>query len=147
MRVYLDTCCYNRAVEESEQENMKAESEAVNYILASAQENGDVIIGSDAIHDEINDIHSEARKSAVQEKYSAAGEYVAYDEAVNNRTYYFMFKANVHEKDARHLACAEKGEANVFLTTDYRLIKASFRLKLNFQVMNPVCYADCLRKT
>lgn len=42
--------------------------------------------------------------------------------------------------DAAHLACAEAGAAEVFLTCDDGLIKQAQHLGLNFRVLNPVDY-------
>jgi predicted nucleic acid-binding protein len=42
--------------------------------------------------------------------------------------------------DVAHLACAEAGAAEVFLTCDGELIKRAQHLGLNFRVLNPVDY-------
>jgi predicted nucleic acid-binding protein len=46
------------------------------------------------------------------------------------------------EFDALHLACAETGQVDVFLTTDDRLIRAARRTagKLAVRVLNPVSF-------
>ena len=43
------------------------------------------------------------------------------------------------EKDALHLACAESGEADLFLTTDDRLLRRAqrYQAQLYSQVKNP----------
>jgi hypothetical protein len=48
--------------------------------------------------------------------------------------------------DAVHLACAESGGADIFLSTDDRLIKRAMRFskKLTVKTMNPL---DWLRET
>jgi hypothetical protein len=48
--------------------------------------------------------------------------------------------------DAVHLACAESGGADIFLSTDDRLIKRAMRFskKLKVKIMNPL---DWLRET
>lgn len=49
-----------------------------------------------------------------------------------------MTEANIKTMDAFHIAYAEAGEIDYFLTTDYRLIKSCEKLALNFKVVNPV---------
>jgi predicted nucleic acid-binding protein len=48
------------------------------------------------------------------------------------------------EYDALHLACAEAGGADVFLTTDDRVVKIAHRKKglLNLRVDNPVRWLE-----
>ncbi|MEK6284516.1 MAG: hypothetical protein AABO57_02105 [Acidobacteriota bacterium] len=46
--------------------------------------------------------------------------------------------------DALHLACAESGDADVFLTTDDKLMKRAARVstKLDVRVANPLQWAQ-----
>lgn len=46
--------------------------------------------------------------------------------------------------DALHLACAESGDVDVFLTTDDKLVKraARMRAKLDVRVANPLQWAQ-----
>lgn len=65
MRIYLDTCCYNRAAETSEQENMMAEIYAVKNVLDAKDKRNDVIIGSYLVYDEICGINNIDRRASV----------------------------------------------------------------------------------
>lgn len=49
-----------------------------------------------------------------------------------------------HGMDALHLACAESGDADVFLTTDDRLLARAVRLaaQLRIRVVNPVSWIE-----
>lgn len=42
--------------------------------------------------------------------------------------------------DSLHLASAIEGGADVFLTTDFKLIKAAVKTGVQIRVMNPVSY-------
>jgi hypothetical protein len=42
--------------------------------------------------------------------------------------------------DAAHLACAEGGQAEVFLTCDDAVVRRAPRLRLALRVLNPVAY-------
>jgi hypothetical protein len=50
MRIYLDTCCYNRPFDDQHQERVHIESEAILIIIKRAQQNLDEIIGSDVLN-------------------------------------------------------------------------------------------------
>jgi len=51
-------------------------------------------------------------------------------------------KLGFHTIDALHLACAERGGADVFLTTDDRLLRLAVRVSehLRIQVANPLAW-------
>jgi predicted nucleic acid-binding protein len=51
-----------------------------------------------------------------------------------------MLKSAIRAFDSLHIACAEKAKADVLLTTDDALEKASLRLELSISVMNPLKY-------
>ena len=51
-----------------------------------------------------------------------------------------MGVSSIHRMDAAHLACAEFGDADIFLTTDDKLIRACKNLLLRMKVCNPVSY-------
>lgn len=48
--------------------------------------------------------------------------------------------ATIHEMDSLHLASAEFGRVDVFLTTDTKLIRAGRNTVTRMRVMNPVSY-------
>jgi len=47
MKLYLDTCCYNRPFDDQAQERIHIESEAVLIIIERVRQKVDTIIGSD----------------------------------------------------------------------------------------------------
>ena len=48
----------------------------------------------------------------------------------------------IRPRDAIHLACALKGEAEYFLTCDNKLIKKSSELGINLKIMNPLKFIE-----
>jgi predicted nucleic acid-binding protein len=53
-----------------------------------------------------------------------------------------LVNLEVHALDAAHVASAEEGESDCFLTCDDRLIRRVRRLDLKFLVVNPVEYQE-----
>jgi hypothetical protein len=53
---------------------------------------------------------------------------------------------NIKPLDGQHIACAESGDADVFLTTDDRLLAASARAgrALRVRVMNPIKWLEVI---
>ena len=138
MRIYLDTCCYNRPFDKSQEKSVHDESNAITAIFYMAAKNYITILGSDILRQEINAVKDSYRQSALEELYSRTHEEIKYSAEIGKRANFFMNKANIKSMDALHIACAEAGKADYFLTTDYRLIKSCEKLALNLKVINPV---------
>ncbi|MDR0446369.1 MAG: PIN domain-containing protein, partial [Oscillospiraceae bacterium] len=56
-----------------------------------------------------------------------------------NRADHFRING-IGDFDSLHLAVAEKGDVDAFLTTDDRLLKAAHKLNLKIKVANPVAW-------
>lgn len=69
-----------------------------------------------------------------------ATEFVTVEQDIYNRAKEIQQQLGIKAYDALHIACAEKGGADVFLSTDDKLIKASNRKKkaIKIQVENPL---------
>jgi predicted nucleic acid-binding protein len=65
--------------------------------------------------------------------------HVESDEVVRSQE---LEKLGFHTIDALHLACAESGHADVFLTTDDRLLRLATRVSdyLRIDVANPLAW-------
>lgn len=48
----------------------------------------------------------------------------------------------IKPRDALHLACAVKGNADYFLTCDYSLIKKASTLGIDLKIMNPIRFVE-----
>lgn len=134
--IYLDTCCYNRPFDDQTQERIKIESEAVLQILNRCQAGAWDLLGSDALEFEISKIEDRVRKYKVSRLYSLAKQKVRVDRDVRDGAKEFQ-SSNFPALDALHIACAEKGKAEVMLTTDDRLIRLSSQVELKVDVKNP----------
>ena len=139
MKIYLDTCCLNRPFDDQSQERIRLETEAVMIILVRITRKEWTWLGSQALDIEIDrapDIEQQSRLNRV-------ADFIGQSIEIGQKE---IKRADELEKlgfvgfDAVHLACAESGSADVFLSTDDRLLKRAKRLskKIRVKVMNPL---------
>ena len=140
MRLYLDCCCYNRPFDAIFQNDALEESNAIISIIVRASSGSDQILGSTILDSEINKIKDLEKKFKVQALYRFASVYVPYTLEIQAFAKNICEKSKIHFKDSLHLASADFGNADFFLTTDYRLIRSCKNIELNFLVMNPINY-------
>ena len=140
MRIYLDTCCYNRPYDDQSQDRIHDESEAVLSILHRSVSNGDTILGSNVLAWEIGRIADAYRHFKVFALYQAATECIDYNASIKKRAEELQSQVSIRALDSLHLASAEQGKADVFLTTDDKLIRVCRKLPLSIKVLNPISY-------
>ena len=138
LKIYLDTCCLCRLFDAQAQLRVRQETEAIRIILENFQTDYWLWIASETLMDEVNAIRDLTRHNDVLVILQDAHQVVSVGAAENSRGKYletFGFKPY----DALHLACAESGEADVFLTTDDQVLNAAKRqrTRLHLQVENP----------
>lgn len=146
MRLYLDCCCYNRPFDDSVDNNVSDEGNAVYTIIKRALTNDDIIIGSPMLDKEIDNIKDSQKHFDVKMLYNAASVFVDYDDMIILRSAEIRQNTAIHLADSIHLASAEFGKADIFLTTDLRLIRSCKQLNLKFRVLNPLEYLDEVNK-
>ena len=135
MRIYLDNCCYNRLFDDSTQERVKNESDALKAILVDKK---DIIVGSHFLKFEISKINDIGKRLSVLTLYNQAiDETINIDSKIIDMAKEIIAKSSIHELDALHLASAITAGVEVFLTVDDKLIKACDKLNLNIKVINP----------
>ena len=139
MKIYLDVCCLNRPFDDITQDRVRLESEAVLTILGHAQTENWILISSEVVDIEISKIPDDERKQKVSFLSSTLKSYVTVDEDIERRAME-LEELNFKPFDAFHIACAEKGGADVFLTTDDDLLKKALQKKevLKVRLENPV---------
>ena len=140
MRLYFDCCCYNRPFDDQSQQRIHDESEAILSLINRAVACGDTILDSSILRLEIDRIGDPVKKAKVQQLHRIASEVVAYAPEIRHRAEEIRQMSEIHEMDSLHLASAEFGSADVFLTTDMKLIKSCRRAGGHMRVMNPVSY-------
>jgi predicted nucleic acid-binding protein len=140
-RIYLDVCCLNRPFDDQTQERIRLEAEAVVLVLARFKSGVWEWISSEVVDYEIAQIPDLTRKRRIRSMASYAPNYVWLEQAEVSRAQEletFGFPAF----DALHLACAESGGADVFLSTDDKLLRraARYSSRLHIRVANPLIW-------
>lgn len=138
-RVYLDNCVLNRPFDDQSQERVRLETEAIILLLSRLERKEWTWLGSQALNLEIDKTPDVEHQSRLRRVVEFAGSSVEIGEKELERANELQ-KAGFVGFDAVHLACAESGKADVFLTTDDRLLKLAKRLakKLRVKVENPL---------
>lgn len=141
MRIYLDVCCLCRPFDDHGQDKIRLESEAVLTVIDHGQANDWVLFTSDVTEAEISNIPAADKRQKVQLLFTLLNPVIAVDENIEKRAIE-LEKIGFKSFDALHVACAEKGKADIFLTTDEGLFKKAVQNKgnLKIQVANPVIW-------
>ena len=141
MRLYLDACCLNRLTDDQSQSRIRNEAEAVEAILRMVREGKASWVSSTALEIEISRNPDTDRRHDVAALLALANEVVVPRSGSAERAR-FLQKLGFDAFDALHLACAEQGQAGVFLTTDDDLIRRAGRCsnELRIRVENPLSW-------
>ncbi|MDR3002104.1 MAG: hypothetical protein LBU89_12685 [Fibromonadaceae bacterium] len=140
MRIYLDNCCFNRPFDLQDQDIIVMESEAILAIINRCTKSGNwLFFSSDILDDEMDNIVDPVKKQKVLSLYRFAEEHIELNTAVLRRALNLQ-SFNFGSYDALHLASAENGRADIFLTTDKKLIKQAQKANLRIEVFNPLIW-------
>ncbi|MBS3954766.1 MAG: PIN domain-containing protein [Methylomicrobium sp.] len=142
-KIYFDTCCINRPFDDQTQVRVRLEAEAVLGILSRVESGEWEWIGSEVLMDEIEQMPDMQRLSRVKLLSSFAQEIVDINEKEVERARELQ-KEGFQVFDALHIACAESAKADVFLSTDDRLLKQAQRVSksLHVRVENPLTWVE-----
>lgn len=138
MKIYLDTCCLSRPFNDQTPARIRRETEAIEIILKNFSTGDWHWIVSGVLTLEVDNNRDVSQR--IQIKSQMADAYINVPireiEKARGRD---LEKLGFKRLDALHLACAERGNADVFLTTDDRLLRRAKRLssKLHVRVENP----------
>lgn len=138
-RIYLDCCCLNRPFDEQNQERIRLESEAILFILSRCQSAQWSLITSDVLDVELQQISDIDRYQKINILLRIATIRITYTLDLEQRAKALQ-EFGISDYDALHIASAEKGMADIFLTTDDRLHKKANRLGslIKIKVNNPL---------
>jgi len=141
MRIYFDACCVNRLTDDQTQERILREAEAIEKLIGFATAESNTWVGSAVLEAEIARNPDVGRREDAQVLLAFAKQVVKPDRGIVIRGRE-LSEMGFSEFDALHLACAEAGRADVFLTTDDRLIRRANRWanRLAVRVLNPVSF-------
>ena len=137
-KIYLDTCCLSRLDDNPTHDRIQLEAKAVETILDYCSIGQWLWIGSEVLAFEVNNTQNQSKRLQVQSRLSYVHQNVFLTLRETSRAKY-LESLGFKRADALHLACAESINADVFLTTDNRLIRLAKRLgsELAIHVNNP----------
>lgn len=138
-RIYLDVCCLNRPFDDWTQERVRLEGECIMTIISLCESRQCKIISSSAIQAEINQNTNLERLINLRKILSVAKVLVLDSFELRQRIQEIQ-ELGFTEFDAAHLASAERARADIFLTTDDRLLKRGKFLSdiLRVEIDNPL---------
>ena len=138
-KIYLDVCCFNRPFDDQTQDRIKLESEAIILLLKHVEEEKLFLMGSAVVNYEISKIPNIERKVRVGRLADIANEVIQLNYTVIERAKVIK-NMGFNTYDALHIACAEQGNADVFLTTDDKILRLYIRhaQNLNVRIENPI---------
>jgi len=142
-KIYFDTCCLNRPFDEQTQERIRLESEAVLAILSRIEKGEWNWIGSDVLTDEIEQTPDTQKLSRTKLLSDFIQQNVEIGEKEAERAQELQAEG-FQVFDSLHIACAETAKADVYLSTDDRLLKLAKRVskRLHIRVENPLIWIE-----
>jgi len=139
VQIYFDSCCLNRPYDDLGDCVIRMESEAILSIVDRCETGDWSFFSSDALDDELLNMENYFKRERVLLLYRLAGKHITLNKDISSRAIDLKL-FGISSYDALHIASAELGGADIFLTTDYRLINAAKKAKVNIPVMNPLIW-------
>jgi predicted nucleic acid-binding protein len=138
-RIYLDACCLNRPFDDQTQSRIALETQAIMTILSQCQSGIWRLITSTALDAELDQTTDLERLKNVKKILAIAKIKVISSQLLEDRAAELQ-KLGFSSYDATHIASAERSQADIFLTTDDRLLKKAQKNTqfINVKINNPV---------
>jgi hypothetical protein len=138
-RIYLDLCCWNRPFDDFSQERIRLEAEAVLLIYEKFRLGIWVLLSSDIVESELHQTPDLQRVDLIVTALEIAQTKAKLNDTIKKRAANLV-RLGFKPFDAAHIASAEAANADVFLTTDDRLIRNAKRYSdsLMVSIQNPV---------
>jgi predicted nucleic acid-binding protein len=115
------------------------ECEAILSIIDNCSDGNWFYFSSDVLLDEILSMADKNKREKVMLLYQSASDHIDFTETIYSRAKE-LEKFSIKSFDALHIASAEEAKADVFLTTDRRLINAAIRADVRVLVKNPLVW-------
>jgi predicted nucleic acid-binding protein len=145
LKIYLDTCCYNRPFDDQEDDIIHVETEAKIYIQSLVKFGVISLVCSVILSDEIEANPNPYNKSSIKDFVSSfASEYIGIENRAKIKELSEeIMKTGVKPVDAAHVACAILSDCDYFITTDKRILKyKTDKIKL----VNPIFFLADMEK-
>jgi predicted nucleic acid-binding protein len=122
VRIYLDTCCLQRSLDDQAHPRVKVETAAVFAVLAGVLSGQHVLLGSEALDYEIARIPDPTRRAEAFSVLTGATEYLRVTAAVETLAFQLEYYG-IGAMDAVHLALASVAKVDYFCTCDDKLFR------------------------
>lgn len=122
MRIYLDTCCLQRPLDDQTQPRIRVETEAVFAILACVQHGAVALLTSEVLEFEISRTPDEQRRREAAAILTLASERLTLSDA-SEQLAESLSQAGLSAIDALHVALAATAGADFFVTADDKLLR------------------------
>ena len=136
-KLYLDMNIYNRPFDDQSQVRIRLETIAIYAILKTIKEKRYSLLWSFMLEFENSLNPDEDIKVEIQMASSLALELINMTDDILIAAKSLESKG-IKPRDAIHVACAIKGDADYFLTCDDKLIRKSQLIKDKIIIMNPI---------
>ena len=140
LRLYLDSCCFNRPYDDLSHEKIRHENEAILTIINKSESGSWDILGSDVLVDEVDRIANPIKKQKVLMLYSSTTASIEISDEIVGRAKELQSEFGIKSFDALHLASAENGDVDVLLTTDRKFINKALSSNTKIKVSNPAIW-------
>ncbi len=139
--IYLDVCCLNRPFDDWSQERIRLEGDSILSIIQRVRAGEWQLISSEAIAVELGKMRNLEKKASIIKLLELATLTQQIDEGVDQRSQEIE-SLGFGLFDSFHLACAEAAKADIFLSTDDRLLKNARRHEHQLKVVvnNPAIW-------
>ena len=137
LKIYLDTCCFNRPYDDQSLMRNSLEAQAISHIQSLIQRRRFLLATSYILLFENSKNPYALRKVSIENyirKYSSIYIGSECQTAVSGNAHEIM-KTGLKKQDAYHVACAMFAGCGYFLSTDDRVLKY---LPANMKIVNPV---------
>ena len=137
-KIYLDACCLIRFFDAQTQERVRNETQAIAWILSRVYTGNWFWVASEVLRDEVNQGLDLVQRDHINEMLTCASQTISVG-AMEIARAKSLEVLGFKRQDALHLACAESGSADIFFTTDDRLLKSARRVRpqIHMRVENP----------
>ena len=122
MRIYMDLCCFNRPYDDQTQTRIRIETEAKITIQQKIKDTECELLWSAILDLECSFNPVTAHRLAIMNWRAEACAQIMIDDTVLEAAQRLL-ASGIGEYDALHAACASVGQADLFVSTDDRLLK------------------------
>jgi len=138
MNIYMDVCCLNRCFDDQRQARVRLETEAVAIVFERVDAGIDRWLVSPVVEQEISRTPDPLRRERVRVFIEKASDGIPWTEEAKTLGRQ-LAERGIPAMDALHLAAAETGGCDIFLTTDDVLLRRAAALDppLRVRVDNP----------